>query len=372
MNRIDRSIIAVADMLMLYKNVSRVKVNQIEFLQFAKSDGIDDCKVTDDDIQLLFKLEACVYALEHDGTRMEFTYSEICRLFDTIGRCMITRVIGPSFNDIPDFRSNIMNVFRRGVYHSMKNIMSYVEHMRQNIQANTAIDDPNLTKSIIKIYIIYDIFYTLSTPHPDISEFRYFLSKNSDLSGSTHGITSQGELNRLTDIIYNHSIDSKIVQQIEEFSIAVLEKKCRCRPKSYDGSTSVSNITNCDPSYQKHVFDKLVARIKQISMPIEIHNHTDLLRAQSAQTAGTTGTAGTTFDRIDLTYDTVAIPKAEADETDAQDKQDTRDKSDKALDERKNKANVRHEFRPKILNRPKSSNPKPYTNFNYGQKSKSK
>jgi hypothetical protein len=335
---------------------------------------MDDCKITDDDIQLLFKLERCVYDSNNTASTSEsFTYGEICRLFDMVGRCMITRIIGSAYNDIPDFRSNIMNVFRRGMYHSMKNIVSYVEHMHahinQNTQSSTPIDDPNLIKSIIKIYMIYDIFYTLSTPHRDISEFRYFLSKNSDLSGSTHGITSQGELNRLTDIIYNHSIDSKIVQQIEEFSIAILEKKCRCRPKSYDGSTSVSNITNCDPSYQKHVFDKLVTRIKQISMPIEIHNHTDLLRAQLNQTSGTT------FDRIDRTYDVTAIPKAEADESDAQNMRDTRDKSDKsdkALDDRKAKAPVRHEFRPKILNRPKSSNPKPYTNFNYRQKSKSK
>lgn len=364
-------------MLVLYKNVSRVKVNQIEFLQFTKLDGMDDCKVTEDDIRLLCKLERCVYDSNYDKSATEaFTYGEICRLFDMIGRCMITRIIEPAFDNIPDFRSNIMNVFRRGMYHSMKNVMSYVEHTHRiaHTNASAAIDDYNLTESIIKIYMINDIFYTLSTPHRDIVEFRYFLSKNSDLSGSTHGINSQGELNRLTDIIYYHSIDSKIVQQIEEFSIAILEKKCRCRLKSYDiQSTAISNITNCDPSYQKHVFDKLATRIKQICQPIEIHNHTDLLLS-----------AGTVFDRIDQTYDATAIPKAKTNEPDAQKTQDTQDtqgtqgtqdtqyKSGKALDERKAKAPARHEFRPKILNRPKSSNPKPYTNFSYMQKSKSK
>jgi hypothetical protein len=245
-DRLKRGAEATAKLLTEYKNASGVRNNQIEFLQFRRNDdGLYDCEVTENNIALFEKIEEYILS----DSSFNLNTAEIDTFLDMVSRVVISRVIDSEFNRIENFRNNIINVYRRGIYTRMKNVKGYL--LLGDI---LSIDmyNKHIRYAIIDLYLVFDVFCALSSPYISTSEFRYFLQKNSDYR-NTELINSIHDLYRMTDVIYYHSLDSNMKVDHGDGPQS-LRKHCRCRYTSFMPVNSLSRLIEAKKLERNDVF----------------------------------------------------------------------------------------------------------------------
>lgn len=268
-HRLESAINITTDMLSEYKNIQVNQYNWIEFLQFEKNyDDIYECEITNRDKIILQKIEKNIDNSLNDDTSTDkigdtivnktddtifnktdadlsesLSDTDIDRLFDMISRVMITR---KPFNKTSDYKYDIAHIFGKGLYQKMKNIKEFVS-FASSLPDRSVLDyDVNIKKSIMNIYLCFDVYCSLSDSILSIKEFRYDLQRNINLKKISKPID---ELFKLTDLIYYHSLDSNIMIDMEEGKLT-FPKYCSCRSDSFMSNQSITKAVG------KHVFQK--------------------------------------------------------------------------------------------------------------------
>jgi hypothetical protein len=234
--RINVGIEATSILLTEYKTAAGVRTNQIESIQFEKESGIYTCRIDDNDISIFQRIEESIVSNSIENLRI--SEIEVDRFLDMVSRVCLSRVTQGRFDTIDDYRNNIKNVFRRGINMRTKNIRGCLT-ISQSMHASDYL--LQIKEAVVDLYLVFDIFCSLTIPHESIEEFRYFLHRDSDFRNHTL-ICNLNELNRASDIIYYHSLDSKMVIETDDLNPnARVEKKCRCRHESFMHPSSLAS-----------------------------------------------------------------------------------------------------------------------------------
>jgi hypothetical protein len=256
--RLEIGIDAISKLLIEFKTASGVRINQIEFIDFEKENGLYVCRL-DGNRKVFERIEHAVRTDTIDDLMM--TSDEIKSILDMVSRVCLTRVNAEKFDSIEGYRNNVKNVLRRGMYMRMKNLHGLA--LMADLQTQ---DERNeyrayISRVVVELYLVCDVFCVLTVPHKNIEEFRYFLQRDSDYR-SYPLIRTPDDLNRMSDIIYYHSLDSNMMvdKKCEEDGRRI-EKDCRCRHQSFMPNNSISALVSSNNLGTDTIFDRLVRKL---------------------------------------------------------------------------------------------------------------
>ena len=262
-----------SDILIEYKTASGVRVNQIEFIQFEKMDGLNACEMYDD-FDLLERIEDAI--LNNNVSELVVSFDDVTRFMDLISRVCLTRLVAEKFDSIESYRNNIKNVFRRGIYMRMKNLAGLMALTRSHTFVLSV--DRVIAEAVVNLYLVFDVFCVITNPHQNVEEFRYFLQRDSDIS-NREDIRTLEDLYRLSDIIFYHSLDSKMRVEGAEFGDSdtkAVEKNCRCRYQSFVPESSLSKHIERKSVSPENIFRSLITEMDKVA--VANIDHIDLIK----------------------------------------------------------------------------------------------